>query len=80
MVLMKRKNRVVARGLREGNGGTQVREGAEDLLWNRRNFISGAAGTALVMGLSKTTAFAEATGEPVNLAKVALPLSFMIYQ
>lgn len=45
---------------------------------DRRSFLTGVAGAALVAGLHGPKAFAEASAVPVNLAKVAVPSSFMI--
>jgi uncharacterized protein len=55
---------------------THARFGDIDFnLLNRRNFLAGVAGTALLTAVDPSKAFAESTGLSVNLAKVATPSS-----
>ena len=46
-----------------------------DNLLNRRNFLAGMAGTALLAAANRSEAFASGVDAPVNLAKVAAPSS-----
>ncbi len=43
----------------------------------RRHFLSGAAGTAVALGLRGSQAFGQAAPSQVNLARVAVPSSFV---
>lgn len=46
---------------------------APDAPLNRRSFLAGVAGTAVVTAAHRSSAYAESTDGPVNLAKVATP-------
>ncbi len=46
-----------------------------DLPFNRRNFLAGIAGTAVIAAWEPTHALAQTDNTPLNLAKVAIPSS-----
>ena len=46
-----------------------------DILVNRRNFLAGMAGTALLTAVNPSKVLAQTADGPVNLAKVAIPSS-----
>ena len=46
-----------------------------DIYLDRRNFLAGMAGTALLAAVSPPRTLAQTTEEPINLAKVATPSS-----
>ena len=45
---------------------------------NRREFLAGLTGTAVISAVNGTRAIAQATERPVNVARVAVPSSFIL--
>jgi DUF1680 family protein len=70
-----RKNRKQMKQYAAQGIPTAAGEAILDNQLNRRNFLAGMAGTALLAAASPSQAFAAGADAPVNLAKVAVPSS-----